>query len=391
MTEYSRMVKGSFTSTGAAKIINLPFQPDYVEVTNISAWRTPALDGIPYAKWDKNFIVSSVNYTLVERYQTVTGPVIALGLVTDSIAETSGGVTTFSAGQLLQFGPTKQVVSSTGGATTSFEVTAHGYGVGDVVMFEGLFQTATTGMPQLNGLPFTVASVTDANNFVVNWNTSNATFYNNLSGSPSSAKVKKILYPYIYFPGVSFIRAITLGTTTIVSTTDAHNLRVGQQVAFRIPAAWKTVELNSLPNSLTPGAPAYGYVIAVTSFDTVVVNIDTSVGYTTFSVNVPKTQVPGLSYPQMVAVGDVNTGGESISATSPLYPPPVYVPIGTTEVPTINGPAIKGAFVNNTAQGFVIGNGPAASAAVAANSSLVGVNGNIIAWRAFLHDMNVVG
>ena len=80
--------------------------------------------------------------------------------------------------------------------------------------------------------------------------------------------------------------------------------------------------------------------------------------------------------PQIVAVGDVNTGGVQISAGSQLYPPPYTMPIGTTRVNTINGPAIQGAFFNNTSQGFVMG----AAAAVAAQS------GQTIYWRAFLHD-----
>jgi hypothetical protein len=96
--------------------------------------------------------------------------------------------------------------------------------------------------------------------------------------------------------------------------------------------------------------------------------------------------VPGLSYPQIVAVGDVNTGGVQISSGSALYPPPYYMPISTTRVNTINGPAIQGAFVNNTSQGFIIGAGALTGLA---STSLVGANGNVIRWRAFLHDMNV--
>ena len=42
MTEYSRMAKGRFTSTGGAQVINLPFVPDYVEFTNYTAAATPA-------------------------------------------------------------------------------------------------------------------------------------------------------------------------------------------------------------------------------------------------------------------------------------------------------------------------------------------------------------
>jgi len=52
MTEYSRMAKGSFTSTGAAKVINLPFVPDRIELTNYSSAATPANHGVPFAKWD---------------------------------------------------------------------------------------------------------------------------------------------------------------------------------------------------------------------------------------------------------------------------------------------------------------------------------------------------
>lgn len=382
MTEYSRMVKGHFTSTGASKIINLPFKPDCVEILNKTAMDTPTASGIPQAWWDADMGQGTASVNVF-----TAGPVYTTGRVL------TDGITTFSAGQMLQFGPTKQVVSSTKGTTTSFQVTAHGYAVGDVVMFEGLFQSSTTGMPQMNGLPFTVITVTDANNFIVEWNSSNATYYTDLAGSPASAKVKKILYPYIYFPGVSFIRAITLGTTTIIETTDAHNFVVGQEVAFRIPPAWGTVELNSLPNNLTPGAPAYGYVIAVTDFDTVVVNIDSSSSYTAFNVNQTVDSIPGLSYPQIVAVGDVNTGGVQISVGSQLYPSPYYSPIGTTRVNTINGPAIQGAFVNNTSQGFIIGTGNAKVGAAAADTSshLVGAAENVVYWRAFLHDMNVVG
>ena len=37
MAEYSRIAKGSFVSTGASKVINLPFKPDYVEMWNYTA------------------------------------------------------------------------------------------------------------------------------------------------------------------------------------------------------------------------------------------------------------------------------------------------------------------------------------------------------------------
>lgn len=370
MAEYSRIAKGQFTSTGSAQVINLPFQPDYVEMNNVTAWTTPANHGVPFAKWDANFPSSA---TLIQVFNAT--PV----LLTDSVA--TNGISVFSGGQLLQFGSTLAISGITKASPAVVTTTTnHGYASGDVVVFQGLFQSSTTGMPQINGIPFTV-TVTGATTFTIPWNT-NQSNYTALTGSPATATVKKLLYPYLYFPGASFITNITTGTTTTIDTTNAHNFRVGQEVAFRIPSAWATTQLNSLPNSITPGQPIYGYVVSVTDYNTVIVNINSS-AYTAFNSNQTVASVPGLSYPQIVAVGDVNTGGEGISAGSALYPPPVYEPISTTQFNTINGPAIRGAFVNNTAQGFVIGAG---TGVTDTSAILVGANTNVIEWRALLHD-----
>ena len=391
MTEYSRMAKGQFTAGGTSKIINLPFQPDFVEVWNYTNIKTPATTKVTRAWWDVNFVdlVDNTNPTLVEGYGAS-----AAAASFNRIATL--GISTFSGGLALQYGPVYKhnsvasadfsiAVSGAGGPTTVTTATAHGLVSGDVIMFEGLFQTATTGMPQLNGVPFTV-TVTTTVAFTIPWDTSgsNYTAFNTATSTGNIGLWKKILYPYLYFPGTAFISGITLGATTTIDTTDAHNFVVGQEVAFRIPQQWGTKELNSLPNVLIPGSPIYGYVIAVTDYNTVVVNIN-STGYTAFTVNQTVASIPGLSYPQIVAVGDVNTGGEPISANSALYPPPHTMPIGTTTVDTINGPAIRGAYVNNTTQGFVIGSG-LADAPISAG---ILTSGDRVFWRAYLHDINV--
>ena len=370
MAEYSRIAKGHFTSTGAAQVINLPFQPDRVEMTNYTLANTNATSqNIISAKWD---VSMGQGFAVIEGYNATPA------LIYDVVS--TGGISSFAAGQLLQLGTQQQVVASTKGTTTSFQVTAHGYSVGDVVIFEGLYQSATTGMPQMAGMLFTVTTVTDANNFIVNWNSNNSS-YTNLSASPSGSYVRKVLYPYLYVPGINFVSAITTGTTTTVTTTTAHNFVVGQQIAFRIPAVWGTTELNSLPNTLIPGSPVYGYVTSVTNVLTFVCSIN-STGYTAFTTAVPVASVDGTSFPQVLAVGDVNTGGVQISAGSQLYPPPTSL----NGVATINGPAIQGAFVNNTSQGFVIGTG---AGRVLTTGSLVGANTNVIYWVAYLSDLAV--
>ncbi len=372
MAEYSKIARGSFTSTGAAQVINLPFKPSYVSFTNYTnAFTAPAASQVVKAEWyasmGQGFAVQSV-------YDATPD------LVMDAVI--ANGISTFEAGQLLQYGPTLAISgitkASAGVVTTT---TNHNLKSGDVVQFQGLFQSSTTGMPQINGLSFTV-TVTGATTFSIPWNT-NQSNYTALSGSPAGATVKKVLYPYLYFPGQTFISAITTGTTTTIDTTDAHNFVVGQQVAFRVPTQWGMTQLNSLPNVTTPGSPIYAYVIAVTDYNTVVVNVDSS-AYTAFNSNQTVASVPGLSYPQIVAVGDVNTGGVQVSAGSALYPPPYFVPIGTTRFNTINGPAIQGAFVNNTSQGFIIGAGAGVNVT---GSVLVGDAEDVIHWLAIYPDM----
>jgi len=370
MAEYSRLAKGSFTSTGAAKAIYLPFQPDTVKVWNYSSYAAPAANGVPRGYWDSGM---GQGYAVIDVFATdadVT-PVIMTGDVI-----TSNGISTFSAGLAFQYGAQLQISGITK-ASPAVVTTAspHGYSSGDIVVFEGLYQSSTTGMPQICGMPF-VITVTGATTFTIPWNT-NQTAYTALSGSPSGAYVKKVLYPFLYSPEVSYITAVSTGTTTVVSTTAPHNLVVGQEVAFRIPSAWGITQLNSLPNNSLPGSPVYGYVTVVNSSTQVTVNINSS-AYTAYTSNVAVSSVPGLSFPQMLAVGDVNTGGVAYSGGA-LYPSP-----SVNGVSTINGPAISGSFVNNTRQGFVIGAGVGATYSSAA---LIGANGNVLYWEATLHDI----
>jgi hypothetical protein len=58
-------------------------------------------------------------------------------------------------------------------------------------------------------------------------------------------------------------------------------------------------------------------------------------------------------------------------------------------VSTINGPAIRGAFVNNTAQGFVIGSGNAIFQGGSADTSshLSGETSDVLYWEAYFSEL----
>jgi hypothetical protein len=384
MTEYSRMAKGSFTATGTAAIVNLPFIPDYVELWNYSIIKTAAANKVARAWWDNKLLDGSNNPTMVEIYNNSTATVF------DTIQ--TNGISTFQGGLALQYGPVVQHTANTDFAINKANpaqitvsgagIADHGLQTGDWVVFSNLAQTSTTGMQQIGGIPFMVIR-TGATTFTINWNTnqSNYTAFNTATSTNNVGSYKKILYPNLYFPGDTVISGITTGATTTISTAGAHQYQVGQEVGFRIPNAWGTSQLNTLPNNLIPGSPIYGYVISVTDFQNFVVNIN-STGFTAFNSNQTFAGYPGEKFPQVFAAGDVNTGGVQISSGSPLYPSPLFSYSAFNSNSTINGPAIIGSFVNNTSQGFLIGSGVTA---VDTTATMI-ASTNIVYWHAYAHD-----
>jgi len=382
MAEYSRIAKGHFTSTGFAKSVNLPFQPDAVQFWNYTLAGTAATSqNVISGYWD---VSMGQGFAIIQGYNATPA------LIYDTV--TVNGISSFSAGLSLQYGP---VVQHGGTPVSEFSISKaspavvttvgnHGLQTGDVIIFSNLAQSSTTGMNQIAGIPFMVTR-TGATTFTINWDTSgsNYTAFNTATSTGNVGSYKKVLYPDLYFPGDIYVSAITRGTTTTVSTTDQHNFVVGQEVGFRIPNVWGPFQLNELPNVLIPGSPVYGYVISVTDAQNFVVNIDSS-AFSAFNPNQPF--LGNRTFPQVVAVGDVNTGGVQISSGSPLYPSPQYSYAALNDSSTINGPAIRGAFVNNTRQGFIIGAG---SGTVLTTADLVGAAGNVIYWRAYLSDYAV--
>lgn len=377
MAEYSRIARGNFTATGTAAqpasgYVNLPFQPDYVELwnyTNIKA--AAAANKVTRAFWDSGLNDGSNNPTMLQLY--TAGSVSAF----DTIQ--TGGISTYYAGLALQYGASIGVTAITKAAQAVVTTaSAHGYNIGDTVILQQVALGTTNDMILLNEVPFTIVAVGSTTTFTINWNT-NQSNYTALT-TQTVPTVKKVLYPFLYVPQDNVISAITTGSTTTVATTMYHNFEVGQEVAFRVPPQWGTIQLNSLPNLVIPGSPIYGYVVSVTDNWTFVVNINSS-AYTAFNTNPASPTLPGLTYAQVLSAGDVNTGGNAIFSGSPLYPPPRF-PTSTNRISTINGPAIRGAFVNNTSQGFFIGTGTANTD----TSANIMTTGDVIYWQAFLFD-----
>jgi hypothetical protein len=398
MTEYSKMAKGNFTAVGTSQFVNLPFQPDYVEIWNYTNIKTAATHSVTRAWWDASFIdtATSLNPTMIELYSASATSTVFDTIGSSTVSTGVGpGISAFSAGLQFQYGP---VVQHGGSPVSDFSISKaaaavvttvgnHGLVSGDVVIFANLAQTATTGMQQIGGIPF-VVTVLSATTFSIPWNTNqtNYTAFNTATSTGNVGSYKQVLFPALYAPGLAFISGITLGAQTIVALTMPGNFVIGQEVAFRIPLIWGTYQLNSLPNTLIPGSPIYGYVTAVSTSlttPTVTVNLN-STPYTAYNSNQLYASYPGEKFPQLVAVGDINSGGWPYLGTQ-LYPSPqVWSGNSNATGPTINGPAIQGAYINNTSQGFVIGSG---IAAVDGTATIMAATNQII-WHAYKHDLS---
>lgn len=371
MAEYSRLASGTFTTAASpvAQVIYLPFQPQEVKLKNLTAYVSPAQYSLTSAFYS-SFPATAV--TAMEYLSAASAPWL---IAADSTATT--GISTFAAGLSLQYGAQIQISGITKASPAVVTTgSAHGYATGDTVLFQGLYQSATTGMAQICAIPF-VITVTGATTFTIPWNTNQSNF-TAISGSPTGAYVMKVLYPFLYAPGQGWVSAITTGSTTTVTTTCAHNFVVGQEIGFLIPNAYGTTQLNTLPNLIIPGNPLYYIVTSVTSSTVFVCSANTS-GATAFNSNQTIASVPTSQPAQVFAIGTYNTGSLQYSGGK-LYPSPVI-----NGASTINGPAIVGSFVTNTRQGFVV------NTAVGAvqSSALLLTASSVYVWEATYFDITV--
>ena len=379
MAEYSRLMSGQVVSNGSTgqTLVICPCTPNFIEVNNRtlslaaaggvlrSWWYTDAGQGSAYLSTSTSGSPNTDTQTFVA----------------------ANGFTTIQAAQALQYGPVQTIgasgsITGTNHTTITVVTTAnHNLVTGNWVILQNLYATTTTGMQQIAGIPFMV-TVINATEFTVFWDADESN-YTTITGSVSSleasASFRQVLYPVLYAPGVSFVAAINT-STYVVTTTAPHNFVVGQQIGFRIPSIYGTTQLNELPNIITPGSPTYFYVSAVGSSTTFTIGASTLgslpplTAFTT--ANVPFIYFTGLKFPQVFAVGDVNTGGYPYTGAQ-LYPSPtIFNGSSSNAVRTTNGPAIYGSYINGTYSGFIIG------------SAIAGTATNILDWRAYTHDLN---
>ena len=345
MTEYNKIIEGVFTSTGVAKFVQLPFLPNSFEMWNITAMGTPTQNEITHAiSWN-----SSAAGTASVEYFNAT-PV----LTTTNLA--SGGLTFIDAGTY-QYGPTIALAATfvtQANPAVVTTATPHGLATGDSVLLYG-----TTGMLQIAGQVYTV-TVLSTTTFSIPVNSSG------FASAATAGFMKKVLYPDLYVPYGVNITAITTGATTTITTAQNHGFVVGQEVFFVIPkvstTAWGTVQLDTAAYNQANVVPQQAYVTSVPAANQIVVNVN-STGYGAFAFPTSAQAALGITFPQVLAIGDQNSGATNAVTPLPVVPPAITIP---------------GAFYANTRKGVLIGLGN--------GTQVLQATSDVIRWRAIFPD-----
>lgn len=97
--------------------------------------------------------------------------------------------------------------------------------------------------------------------------------------------------PQYYQPSRFIISALSIGTTTTVTTSVSNNYVVGQKCRLLIPNGYGCTQLNEQT----------GIVIDIPADNQVIINLNSQ--YANIFINAGLLQKP-----QIVAIGDVNTG-----------------------------------------------------------------------------------
>lgn len=293
MATLDNTIVGTFVSDGTAKFLPVRCDLDHIEVVNATQMATTQGTGrgVKFEYYRGMAADSAVEYKKTNSTDALNGVVVSSGGFTlvDTSLQTIGAALTAT------------VISQAAAALVTMNPTT-GLVAGDIVRAYN-----TTGMLQIAGMDFTIASVTTDTSFTL--------AYLNSSGFGAAATAgtfRKIFYDAQYYPRRRFVTAITKASSAVVTLSVTHGLTVGQRVTFIVPSAFGMVEMNALN----------GVITAInTSTNTVTVNIN-SAGFTTFAF--PASTAVPFTFAQMVPFGDApptiaNTPGDQSVLSGATY------------------------------------------------------------------------
>jgi len=271
-TPLSMIAEGSFTSTGAAQLIQLPRQPHYFKIINRSTWGT-APTAVVQSEWYNGMAAGEAKSISEGGASALTAAVTAAGGAGFRLIDLSN--------QTPAAAIAVTVVSQAASAVVNTATTPQ---IGDIVRLY-----ATTQMLQIAGMDFTVTAVNPGVAFTLGYLNSAA------FAAAANAGFYRVLPRQLYTPRQFFITVITVANPAVITTSVAHGYAIGDRIRIHVPAVFGMVQIDNLEANVT----------AVTA-GTITTDINSS-AFTAFAFPTSAVAAAGISFAQVVPVGEIAT------------------------------------------------------------------------------------
>lgn len=279
-TPLHSVLTGSFTSDGTVKNITLPSGYDDFEMINITDLGSAAANTnvmkargtslMPAGYGLYNPKTSGAATIAIESMATSGG----FTFVSDSASRSIGGSVALSGTEINRANPAVCGTGSTANLVDSVSV---------VRLYN------TTGMLQVAGMDFTVGTIVANTSFQLKY-LDNSGF----AADATAGSYRIINADARFYPRNRYITAITAASSAVITLSVTHGFTVGQLVRIIVPDAFGMTQING----------QLGTVTAInTTNNTITVNIDSS-GYTAFAFPTSAVAAAGVTFAQVVPVGE---------------------------------------------------------------------------------------
>lgn len=269
MADNTIIQQGRFTADGAAKVIQLRGDVDWMTVHNQTVLDAGgAATGVVF-EWRKGMTVDTgIIQTKLAADDSMTIDMMTANGFTYLDTSTTNPLGAINATVTAISNAAIPIVSATSTATLV---------AGDIVRFVDV-----TGAQQFGGVDFEIDTV--------NANTNFRLVYAPQIVAGTTGSFYPVNIPPAFYPKHRFISSITAANPAVVETTVSHGYTVGQQVRMKVPAGYGMVQMDGLLATIT--------AVTAATFTT---DIDAS-AFTAFAW--PLTAAAPFTHAQVVPVGE---------------------------------------------------------------------------------------